>query len=382
MAAASSLVRFSLAFACFALLADVSTASRRTLDNCVEYNAGQSSTDPIVLPTVSTKPYEERYTLNNENNCLLAHKKLVGALVKACDPFGPPPPSIDAINIQTQVITCHTDGPCPSGLVISVSQATATVTQRAMERAMLGVSLRDRIRNDDIRSRTKVTDIARRIAKLKTDGRWGQKVLEWRPRTGRRAVGRPPTRWSDDLVKIAGSRWMRKAQDRSEWRALGRPMSSSGRLSADMMMMMMNRHLQGVVVQDWKVTRDVVLLKPIDTPPYDTPYNIMNIDHCKQKGKKLVGFLMQACDPLGPPGPSITVYSKLKQKVKCYTDGPCPSGLTVKASSRLPPPKLAHTHSCHALKAERYRGHGIASVPISSMGSSWELRRREPVTRI
>ncbi|KAI8429363.1 hypothetical protein MSG28_000008 [Choristoneura fumiferana] len=38
----------------------------------------------------------------------------------------------------------------------------------------------------------------------------------WRPRTGRRAVGRPPTRWSDDLVKIAGSRWMRKAQDRSD----------------------------------------------------------------------------------------------------------------------------------------------------------------------
>ncbi|KAI8421775.1 hypothetical protein MSG28_009738 [Choristoneura fumiferana] len=41
------------------------------------------------------------------------------------------------------------------------------------------------------------------------------------------------------------------------------------------------------------------------------------------------------------------------------------------ASSRLPPPKLAHTNSCHALKAERYRGHGIASVPISSMGSTW-----------
>ncbi|KAI8441232.1 hypothetical protein MSG28_014881 [Choristoneura fumiferana] len=56
---------------------------------------------------------------------------------------------------------------------------------------------------------------------LITDGRWGQKVLEWRPWTGRLAVGRPPTRWSDDLVKIAGSRWMRKAQDRSEWRALG-----------------------------------------------------------------------------------------------------------------------------------------------------------------
>ncbi|CAH2232418.1 jg19353 [Pararge aegeria aegeria] len=68
------------------------------------------------------------------------------------------------------------------------------VTQRAMERAMLGVSLRDQIRNEEILRRTSVTDIAQRVAKLKwqwagrialrTDGRWGLKVLEWRPRTG------------------------------------------------------------------------------------------------------------------------------------------------------------------------------------------------------
>ncbi|CAH2238553.1 jg6810 [Pararge aegeria aegeria] len=67
------------------------------------------------------------------------------------------------------------------------------VTQRAMERAMLGVSLRDLIRNEEISRRTRVTDIAQRVAKLKwqwaghiarrTDGRWGLKVLEWRPRT-------------------------------------------------------------------------------------------------------------------------------------------------------------------------------------------------------
>ncbi|CAH2262742.1 jg14966 [Pararge aegeria aegeria] len=62
------------------------------------------------------------------------------------------------------------------------------ITQRAMERAMLGVSLRDQVRNEEIRRRTRVTDIAQRIAKLKwqwaglsaprrTDGFWGPKVL-------------------------------------------------------------------------------------------------------------------------------------------------------------------------------------------------------------
>ena len=105
------------------------------------------------------------------------------------------------------------------------------VTQRAMERAMLGVSLRDRIRNEEIRRQTRVTDIALRIAKLKwqwaghiarrTDGRWGRKVLEWRPRSGKRSAGRPPTRWTDDLVKVAGKRWMRAAQDRPLWTSLG-----------------------------------------------------------------------------------------------------------------------------------------------------------------
>jgi hypothetical protein len=40
----------------------------------------------------------------------------------------------------------------------------------------------------------------------RTDGRWGGKVLEWRPRTGRRSVGRPPIRWTDELLKVAGSR--------------------------------------------------------------------------------------------------------------------------------------------------------------------------------
>ena len=86
------------------------------------------------------------------------------------------------------------------------------VAQRAMERAMLGISLRDRLRNEEIRRRTKVTDIALRISKLKwqwaghvcrrTDNRWSRKVLEWRPRTGKRSVGRRPAGWTYYLIII------------------------------------------------------------------------------------------------------------------------------------------------------------------------------------
>jgi hypothetical protein len=105
------------------------------------------------------------------------------------------------------------------------------VTQRAMERAMLGVSLRDRIRNLVIRQITKVTDIAHRISMLKwrwaghisrrTDNRWGKRVLEWRPRLGKRIVGRPQARWSDESRRTAGRSCMRVAEDRAKWRDIG-----------------------------------------------------------------------------------------------------------------------------------------------------------------
>jgi hypothetical protein len=114
--------------------------------------------------------------------------------------------------------------------------------QRAMERAMLGVSQRDRIRNQVFWQRSKVTDIAHRISMLKwqwaghisrrTDNRW-QRVLEWRPRLGKRSVGRPHSRGSDSWRELDASSRRSREMARS-WRGLYSAMDCSG-----LMMMMM-----------------------------------------------------------------------------------------------------------------------------------------------
>lgn len=43
------------------------------------------------------------------------------------------------------------------------------------------------------------------------------------------------TRWTDDLVKAAGTRWMEVASNRGNWDLWGMPNSSIGRPTADMM---------------------------------------------------------------------------------------------------------------------------------------------------
>ncbi|CAH2237810.1 jg24143 [Pararge aegeria aegeria] len=62
---------------------------------------------------------------------------------------------------------------------------------------------------------------AQRVAKLK----W-----QWAGHIARRtdpasvkckcSVDRPPTRWTDDIRRVAGSRWRRAAQDRVLWNSL------------------------------------------------------------------------------------------------------------------------------------------------------------------
>ncbi|CAH2231313.1 jg20621 [Pararge aegeria aegeria] len=69
------------------------------------------------------------------------------------------------------------------------------------------------------------------------DGRWGSKVLEWQPRTGKRSVGRPRGgRTTLGASQVAAGFKRHKTVELGT--PYKRPMSSSGRLSVDMMMMM------------------------------------------------------------------------------------------------------------------------------------------------
>ncbi|CAG9827487.1 unnamed protein product, partial [Diabrotica balteata] len=85
---------------------------------------------------------------------------------------------------------------------------------RKTQRAMLGISLKDRKTNKDIRNRTKVKDAVEQAAKLKwkwagdnerlKDGRWNKEIGNWRPYKAKRLRGRPQMRWSDNIKKTAG----------------------------------------------------------------------------------------------------------------------------------------------------------------------------------
>ena len=89
---------------------------------------------------------------------------------------------------------------------------------------MLNITIRDKIRNTEIRKQTQVKDIMVKIKEAKwrwaghlmrrDDNRWTRRVTEWQPRNGKRTRGRQKSRWRDDLTTYMGPTWTRLAQDR------------------------------------------------------------------------------------------------------------------------------------------------------------------------
>jgi len=106
------------------------------------------------------------------------------------------------------------------------------VTQRAMERCMLGIARRDKKKNEWIRARTKIEVVINTAKKLKwkwdvhiarrSDARWTTNVLHWIPIEKKRPRRRPNARWVDDEIKrFSGATWMRIAADRDIWKEKG-----------------------------------------------------------------------------------------------------------------------------------------------------------------
>ena len=95
----------------------------------------------------------------------------------------------------------------------------------AMERKMLNVKLKDRIRNTILRQRTRVINKVQNVTNTKwkwaghiartKDNRWTIRSRRWHI-TG----VRPKRRWRDDIVGKQGAVWTRIAKDRERWRTL------------------------------------------------------------------------------------------------------------------------------------------------------------------
>ena len=102
--------------------------------------------------------------------------------------------------------------------------------QRAMERKMLDLKLKDKIPCLEIGKRTKIIDIIEYTLKQKwkwaghtarlEDNRWTKRCTEWQPRRGKRSRGRPSRRWQDDITDKEGTTWIRKATDGWQWKTL------------------------------------------------------------------------------------------------------------------------------------------------------------------
>ena len=99
-----------------------------------------------------------------------------------------------------------------------------------MERSVLGVRIKDKIRLNKIKNVTKFKNVNKvwKTLKWKWAGhmirekneKWTKKILEWYPRNGKRCKGRPTKRWEDDLKRVAGPEWTRIARDRDRWKSL------------------------------------------------------------------------------------------------------------------------------------------------------------------
>ena len=113
------------------------------------------------------------------------------------------------------------------------NQTSGEVARRSMERSLLNITKRDKIRNEITRSKTGLKDIIERArcmrgqwaghAAIMNHTRWAKITTEWTLREGQRVRGTLQRKWRDNIEEIGNSPRMKVAQNRSTWREVWRP---------------------------------------------------------------------------------------------------------------------------------------------------------------
>ena len=104
-------------------------------------------------------------------------------------------------------------------------------TQRSMERSIMGIRKKDKIRSSWIRAKTCGKNVVKIIKKLKfnyaghlarmAEDRWCRRITFWVPYDHKRRRGRPAMRWPDEIRRRVGTPWVRAAQNRKTWEKIG-----------------------------------------------------------------------------------------------------------------------------------------------------------------
>lgn len=104
------------------------------------------------------------------------------------------------------------------------------VCQNHMERSILNIKLRDRVKLSIIKEKSKTKTITKIIKQQKwrwtghmmreNIDKWTKDLVEWCPRYNKRKSGPQKFRWSDDLSRIGGGKWMQTAKERNKWKEM------------------------------------------------------------------------------------------------------------------------------------------------------------------
>lgn len=123
---------------------------------------------------------------------------------------------------NTCILPCLTYG-CQTWTLTQHLSNKIRTCQNAIERSVIGVKRRDRVRLENIKNKKKFKSVEKtyRTLKWKWTGhmirenkeKWTKIITEWYPRGSKRSKGRQAKRWEDEIKKVTGPIWTRTGKN-------------------------------------------------------------------------------------------------------------------------------------------------------------------------